>query len=264
MVVAPQPTINETDDDKNNNIIIVVCVHVWWCWSTSLCSSLPWNLYPLSVFLSIVNRCSSSTPLSTTQVFVSLSTCLVLANSLNDLECDLQEDCRHQHPDSCTTDDKTQLFVGSRVSTSPSLMEELDPTSHWVLSNLRCDVAGFVSASRCGSGTTPQGHYGQQLWHWPCHTIELCEMLFETISVMLDGFSVQVDTEPFQDNAKSNSCGELSRDNNNSILRSSYLLSWCCKRHDGTSSLVWSSMVAMGHEEGRFFFSLGDMACPLL
>ena len=153
------------------------------------------------------------------------------------MECDHHEDCRHQDPDSCTTDDKIQLFVGSRVSTSPSLMAELDPISHSVLSNLRCDVAGFVSESSCGSGTTPQRHYGQELWHWPCHTIELCEMLFETISVMLDGFSVQVDTEPFQDNAKSNSC-EVPQDNNSSILRDSCLLSWCSKRHDGTSGLV--------------------------
>ena len=80
---------------------------------------------------------------------------------------------------------------------------------------------------------------------------------------MFDGFSVQVDTEPFQDSAQSNSCGELSQDNNGSILRNSCLLSWCCKRHDGTSGLVRSSVVATGHEEGRFFSSLGDTACRL-
>ena len=205
----------------------------------------------LLVFLSVLDplSCPSSSLLSTavpvrqhTRPPQSLCHpgCLFPTNCLNELECDLRDDsCRHQHLDSCTSDDKTQVFVDSCVWTSPSLMAEVDPISHWVLSNLRCDVAGFVSASRCGSGTTPQGHYGQQLWRWPCHTIELCDAPCVTRLAMLDGFSVQVDAEPFRDNSKSNSC-ELSRDNNSSIQKSSCLLSWCCNRHDGTSGLIWS------------------------
>ena len=78
----------------------------------------------LSLVHSIIDCCTTPTPLSTTQVSVSLSTCLVLANCLNDLECDLHEGCRRQDPDSCTRDDKTQLFVDSSASASPSLLKK--------------------------------------------------------------------------------------------------------------------------------------------
>ena len=92
-------------------------------------------LHPL-VFLSVLDplSCPSFTPSLTalpprqpTRALKCLchSGCLVLANSLNDLECNRQGGCRRQDPDSCTTDDKTRLFVDSCASKIPSLMTSL-------------------------------------------------------------------------------------------------------------------------------------------
>ena len=115
-------------------------------------------LAPLSAFDPLPSLSFSLSPSSTTapaqhlpqpQKPLCRSACLFPTNCLDDLECNLQEDRRRQDQDDISMDDKTQLFVDSCASTSPSLMTNSIRQTIWVLSNVLCNGVGFVSRSGC-------------------------------------------------------------------------------------------------------------------
>ena len=102
----------------------------------------------VSLSLSIVNRCTRQTPTRPPK-HLCRPACLSPTNCLDDLECDHHEDCRRQDQDESSMDGKSQVFVDSCASTSPSLMTNSIQQAIWALSNVPCNDVGFVLRSGC-------------------------------------------------------------------------------------------------------------------